>query len=659
MTIIHSIDDFLFILFPEIDRTDEKQIIEALTEYYTFSSFVPNVNIKDGFAYIEISTDKIIEQENTFNKVVELCEKGKYNEAKPLLEQLIKTDPTNSEYYRIRGQIYSDEGQQDEAINYLIDALKWDPKNGWALLMMGNIFAKFKDDVDTAMKYYDQALKVNPNDNISINNIGANLMQQGKLNEAARYFLKALEIDSNYPNTYFALGMIESIKGNDIEAFNYTIEALKKNNNKNDLYKHSLQQAFEIGKKYDQSNKEIKILKQYLSKLEVEGNKLIDIIEDETIPTAAKLELAENYNRPKHIVRYKESYPAVDHLIMHELGHLDLVNEARKKKVNQLFVSTEENKKSFIKSLGQSIKYLNKQGYSEKIISNVINDLFDGLNRQIFNTPIDLFIENKLYNDFPELRPIQFISLFNIIQEGIKAVTDKEIVRLAPKSVLSYSKIYNIVTSLQFNDLFGVDLLDQFKGTQAEIKQAQEFFNEFLEYKEDNEPAEEYELVKHWAEDLKIDYCFELIDEDKYRKRKDIDSFLTSIENDPFGLDDDKEFKEKQIDQFNKTQSEIGTNMAVVMFMVDALKYFENKPINEIKEIAFEIAMQGTMGYSPDKDGYLISKIPNKSFSGYHILAYYYVSWAIAIPEMLSEIKLPYDDEYKLAKQLYNKNEWL
>lgn len=657
MTIIHSIDDFLFILFPEIDKTDEKQIIEALTEYYTFSSFVPNVKIKDGFAYIEINTDKIIEQENTFNKVVALCEKGKYNEAKPLLEQIIKTDPTNSEYYRIRGQIYSDEGEQDEAINYLIDALKWDPKNGWALLMMGNIFAKFKDDIDTAMKYYDQALKVNPNDNISINNIGANLMQQGKLNEAKRYFLKAIEIDANYPNTYFALGMIESIKGNDIEAFNYTIEALKKNKNKNDLYKHSLQQAFEIGKKYDQTNKENKFLKQYLSKLEVEGNKLIDIIDDETIPTAAKLELAENYNRTKHIVRYKESYPAVDHLIMHELGHLDLVNQARKKKVNQLYVSNNDNKRNFIKSLGQSIKYLNKLGYSEQNISNVINELFEGLNRQIYNTPIDLFIENKLFNEFPELRPIQFISLFNMIQEGIKAVTDKEIVRLAPKSVLSYSKIYNIVSSLQFNDLFGVDLLNAFNGTQAEIKQAQEFFNEFLEYKEDNEPAEEYELVKHWAEDLKIDYCFELIDEDKYRKRKDIDSFLTSIENDPFGLDDDKEFKEKQIDQFNKTQSEIGTNMAVVMFMVDALKYFENKPINEIKEIAFEIAMQGTMGYSPDKDGYLISKIPNKSFSGYHILAYYYVSWAIAIPEMLSEIKLPYDDEYKLAKQLYNKNE--
>ena len=50
------------------------------------------------------------------------------------------------------GQILSDEGDQEEAINCLIDALRWDSKNGYALLMMGNIFAKFKDDVPTASK---------------------------------------------------------------------------------------------------------------------------------------------------------------------------------------------------------------------------------------------------------------------------------------------------------------------------------------------------------------------------------------------------------------------------------------------------------------------------------------------------------------------------
>jgi tetratricopeptide (TPR) repeat protein len=53
------------------------------------------------------------------------------------------------------GQILSDEGDQEEAINCLIDALRWDSKNAWALVMMGNIFAKYKNDIPTAMKYYD------------------------------------------------------------------------------------------------------------------------------------------------------------------------------------------------------------------------------------------------------------------------------------------------------------------------------------------------------------------------------------------------------------------------------------------------------------------------------------------------------------------------
>ena len=45
-----------------------------------------------------------------------------------MLNKLIEKNPTNSEYHRIMGQILSDEGDQEEAINCLIDALRWDPK---------------------------------------------------------------------------------------------------------------------------------------------------------------------------------------------------------------------------------------------------------------------------------------------------------------------------------------------------------------------------------------------------------------------------------------------------------------------------------------------------------------------------------------------------
>lgn len=79
-------------------------------------------------------------------------------------------------------------------------------------------------------------------------------------------------------------------------------------------------------------------------------------------------------------------------------------------------------------------------------------------------------------------------------------------------------------------------------------------------------------------------------------------------------------------------------------------------PKEEIKKIAFEIAMQGTQGYRPDKDDYRICSIKGKTFSGYHIHAYYYVSWALAIPEILSQLQLPYDDEYNMALNMHKPN---
>jgi tetratricopeptide (TPR) repeat protein len=66
------------------------------------------------------------------------------------------------------GQIHSETGDQEEAVNCLIDALKWNPKNEWALLMMGNIYARFKDDVETAITFYEQILSIKPDDHLAL-----------------------------------------------------------------------------------------------------------------------------------------------------------------------------------------------------------------------------------------------------------------------------------------------------------------------------------------------------------------------------------------------------------------------------------------------------------------------------------------------------------
>lgn len=654
MQIIHRIDDFLFTLFPKlVGGGCNSLLISELESYYAFGPFIPKVSITEDWVTITIDTSAILLQENDFRKTVALCEKGNYQEAKPILQNLIESNPTNSEFHRIMGQILSDQGHQDAAINSLIDALRWDSKNHWALLMMGNIFAKFKNDIPTAMLYYDQALVVNPKDAITMNNIGANLMQQGKLDESKKYFLEAIKINDHYPNTHFALGMLAEIL-NDLEsAFDSTLKAIKYNSNKDILYKNSVNQAFDVANKIISNTDGNSLFAEYKHQLEFDCGKEIDVLVDSEIPTAAKIEFAENYNRIKHIVRYKPNYPAVAHLVLHELAHLDFVIQARKRGLNQLFTATPQNRAVFLKTVQPTIAKLHEMNIPEQSITQFCTGLFDGLNLQAYNTPIDLFIEDFIYNEFPQLRSYQFLSLYALIKEGLKAVTDVTVIEFSPATLLSKSKIYNLVNALQFKALFGLDFINDFNATPAELRKAEGFYAEFLEYKDNRKPAEEYELVQHWAEDLQIDSYFELENEDEYRKRSDVDTFIEKLEKDPFGLHDDAAFKEKEMEQFQKNQEHIATNMAVTMFLVDALQYFKDVPLEEVKKIAFEIAMQGTQGFDPNQKNYIVGSIPNKRFSGYHILAYYYVSWMLAIPEMVSQLQLPFEEEYKVALTLF------
>lgn len=650
MRIIHKIDDFLNTIFPNIK--DNSQIINVLKEFYSYGIFKPNVKIDNGFVIVDIDITSINLQENDFKKVISFCENGKFAEAKPLLLKLLKQNPTNSEYHRIIGQIHSDEGDQGEAINSLIDALRWDSKNAYALLMMGNIFAKHKNDIETAMKYYDQALIVKPDDSITINNIGANLLQQNKYEEAKKYFDKALSIDNNYPNTHYALAIIAS-EENDLDSAFYSFIKTAKCSKKNDFfYKKGIEDASQIANNILKEKQGKTIYSKLRMLLEQKGGIKIEIVKDESILTSAKIEFAENHDRNNHLIKFKDNVPALDHLIMHELVHLDFVLDAQKEDNNLLFVSTQQHKNKFLKTIEPSISKLKQRGISNEGINNYSSSLFDGVNSQIFNAPLDLFIENYLYLEYPELRPYQFISLLNIVQDGLKAVTDKQVLELMPKEVVSKTKIYNLVGALQFRDLYAVDFISEYNANKIEFDTANKFYQEYQEYKVDRKPAEEYELVQHWAEDLKLDEYFELVGENQYRQRSNVDNYLDSLEKDPFSVNEKDPVKEREMKIFLDGQKELGLNMAVVMFMVDALQYFKNENRELIKKIAYEIALQGAHGYRPDEDNYRINSIPNKIFSGYHILAYYYVSWALALPEVLHELQLPFDEEYKMASKL-------
>jgi tetratricopeptide (TPR) repeat protein len=652
MIIIHRIDDFLFNLFPSTrEKGNNIDLLkQELIDYYTFGPFRPKVDIEGDLVRIEIDTSSITAQKSDFDDVVKHCEAGKFNKAKPIIEKLIKKNPTVSEYHRILGQIYSEEGKQEEAINCLIDALRWDPKNTHALTMMGNIFARYKNDVTTAISYYEHALVVHPDDHIAMNNIGANLLQLGRVREAEKYLLAAFNINDSYPNTIYALGMIEDLKGNHFSAFEYAIQALKKCKPGHPVYGNALEMAQQVSLKAVQSIDPDEMFNQYSQRLAIESGKNIDIIQDDTIPTPAKIEMAENYNRDKHVIRFKKDRLAIAHLMMHELVHLDFSIQCRKRNANFLFVVNKEQKELFIRENEPIIQRLNKEGLDDKSIADYITALFNGINSQTYNTPVDLFIEDFLYKTYSQLRPFQFHSLRLLLKEYTDAATNRKILEYTPAKIRAANIILSLVHSFQFRDLFGYDTSHFFKATTAQVKLAKEFYAEYLKYLRNDKSLDAHLLILKWAKELRVENYFSLIDENDYRRSKAPDENIFQ-EPEHFIKAEPEQVSKNRIDY----SKEPAGQAAVTMYCLSALQHFEGMELAEIQKVGFEIGLLGRQGINPSNHDkkYTLKSIPDKEFTGLQLLAYMYSAFQVIDPFL--DIGLEFKKEYEEAKKLYEK----
>lgn len=269
------------------------------------------------------------------------------------------------------------------------------------------------------------------------------------------------------------------------------------------------------------------------------------------------------------------------------------------------------------------------------------------------NCPLDLFVEDLIYNKIPSLRPVQLLSLFRQEQANVNAIIDAS--KYMPTSIVSLSKVLNMVTSMHFRQLYGIDFINEYKPTKQEYLQAKDLYEEYLAYVDTYKDGDEWELVEYFVGQTRSDDILKIVDENEVLQKKnyyaqnathegtDNESYLTNEE------------KEKQ-EQFNKTHSEpdAARDMMINMYMLGAMDELSTYDLEKIRNIAMEIAMRGIQGISPSKEsGYSIPSLPGKDFSGYKFLAYYYVSWAIAIPEKVNTLGLPFKDNYDEAYKMF------
>lgn len=331
--------------------------------------------------------------------------------------------------------------------------------------------------------------------------------------------------------------------------------------------------------------------------------------------------------------------------------HLEMAIEASKVSKNKLTVGGDKEAGAFRKWIAPELGKLRGM-LTEERLGMFVSQMHQGLMLQAMNSPLDLLVEDRIYKNYPALRPLQMLSLVEMEIENVDSVT-KSAKSEIPKKIVSANRIMNIVSALHLQDMYGFNIAPHYKPTPNEKKIADDLYEEYKAYKDDYAPGEEYDLLEYFVESLGLTEFFELVNEIHFK------NLNLPPKNEVPQESIDPASHEEQTAAFaeiHKDGENPAETMMMSMYMLGTMEYLKALPQYDVHRIAIEIAMVGVNGINPNNKGYKIDALPDREFGGFEFLAWYYVSWAIAIPEKLSSLGLPFSQAYEAAKQMFDLN---
>ena len=166
-----------------------------------------------------------------------------YSGAVTAFTKAIIAQPTNQNFYTMRGTAYEDMGNDIEAEKDFRKTLELLPNDFVAAYRLGMVFFR-KKDFDNAIKWlklsYDNApdgdlehIGLGKNNILFVakkliaGNLGNFLTQVKKYEESFKYLDEAIKLDPNYPNPYMAKGLALAQTGKVKEGISYLEKAEK------------------------------------------------------------------------------------------------------------------------------------------------------------------------------------------------------------------------------------------------------------------------------------------------------------------------------------------------------------------------------------------------------------------------------------------------
>ncbi|MBX7245322.1 MAG: hypothetical protein K1X53_07470 [Candidatus Sumerlaeaceae bacterium] len=359
----------------------------------------------------------------------------------------------------------------------------------------------------------------------------------------------------------------------------------------------------------------------------------IDVVEDPTLSVPSKTELAWKHGTDTHRILYRPVAPAIiPHFVLRAIEHIAMESEARATGQNQKFVTTPATREVAIKAIGRDIYKLRDMGIPEAALTDYVLQIIAGLGLQLYNCPLDMVVEYRLYKRFPLIRPHQFVSLRQTQADNLQVVTSKEIKRTTPNLIFAASAAMNYAYALFADQLFGGKTAFAAQYPPGDFRAAGEsLFNIWKTAIEDFDTGDEYTLMKQFAETLGLVGWFQLA--------ADVTE-ATFAGYDPPPTDQEL-LKQRE--------------PATMMHLLGALQRFETMTPEDVKRVASEISIIGMNGITftdPDKR-FTLRTLPGEEFTGLQLLAMMFVGWKQVEPTL--NTGLDFEQAFQAALLLHRR----
>ena len=140
----------------DLARMSDSEAATLLGEAYSFMPGPVEVEIDGSTAHVTVhhepsDPDKAIK---LYNRAVKHAERGRYDRAISLFTFVTKELPTHPDARRNLGMAYLESGDVGNAEQHILNALRVDCTDAQAFLLLGNIYAKHRDDFARAKEFY-------------------------------------------------------------------------------------------------------------------------------------------------------------------------------------------------------------------------------------------------------------------------------------------------------------------------------------------------------------------------------------------------------------------------------------------------------------------------------------------------------------------------